>query len=61
MLQVCVDDSGRGQEPVFVLAGYVGRDRNWIEFHRDWSDLLKKTSSCVPEGKRSGKACRTVQ
>ncbi len=32
MLQVFVDDSGRGENqenPVFLLAGYVGRVRNW--------------------------------
>ena len=32
MLQVFVDDSGRGENqdnPVFLLAGYVGRFQNW--------------------------------
>ena len=32
MLQVFVDDSGRGENqenPVFLLAGYAGRVRNW--------------------------------
>jgi uncharacterized protein DUF3800 len=42
VLQVCIDDSGRGQEPVFVLAGYVARARNWEAFSHGWQDLLRK-------------------
>jgi hypothetical protein len=42
VLQVWIDDSGRGQDPVFVLAGYVGRVRNWIGFAHKWTELLGK-------------------
>jgi hypothetical protein len=42
VLQVCIDDSRRGQEPVFVLAGYVARARNWKAFSHGWQDLLRK-------------------
>jgi hypothetical protein len=42
MLQVFIDDSGRGVDPVFVLAGYVGRVRNWEEFSDRWQKALKQ-------------------
>jgi len=42
MLQVFVDDSGRGVDPVFVLAGYVGRVRNWEDFSDCWQKALKE-------------------
>lgn len=41
-LQVWVDDSGRGQEPVFVLAGYMGRVRNWEAFTHRWRGILNQ-------------------
>ena len=42
MLQVVIDDSGRGQEnePAFVLAGYIARVQNWCEFADRWQALL---------------------
>jgi hypothetical protein len=42
MLQVFIDDSGRGVDPVFVLAGYVGRVRNWEDFSDRWQKVLKQ-------------------
>ncbi len=54
MLQACVDDSGRGQDPVFILAGYVGRDRNWIELDRKWRDLLRKHRLKYLKGTEAG-------
>ncbi|MGB9380686.1 hypothetical protein [Candidatus Binatus sp.] len=42
MLQVYIDDSGRGVDPVFVLAGYVGRLRNWEEFSDRWQATLRE-------------------
>ena len=43
MLQVYIDESGRGVEPVFVLAGYIGRVRNWESFSVEWQKLLSKS------------------
>lgn len=42
LLQVVIDDSGRGQErdPAFVLAGYIARVRNWCEFADRWQAIL---------------------
>ena len=35
-LQAYIDDSGRGQEPAFVLAGYIARPDVWCEFSKEW-------------------------
>ena len=42
LLQVVIDDSGRGQErdPAFVLAGYIARVKNWEVFADDWQAAL---------------------
>jgi hypothetical protein len=42
MLQVWVDDSGRGQDPVFVLAGYIARVRNWEALADRWRGILNQ-------------------
>jgi hypothetical protein len=44
LLQVVIDDSGRGQErdPAFVLAGYVARVRNWEAFAGAWHRALSE-------------------
>ena len=45
MLQVFVDDSGRGENPdnpVFVLAGYAGRARNWEAASDDLKRIMRK-------------------
>jgi hypothetical protein len=45
MLQVFVDDSGRGENrdnPVFVLAGYAGRARNWEAAVDDLQRIMRK-------------------
>ncbi len=55
MLQAWIDDSGRGQEPVFVLAGYIGRTRNWIGFSHDWSELLRKHRLRYLKGNEAGR------
>ena len=44
MLQVFVDDSGRGENqdnPIFVLAGYGGRVRNWAAANDDLQRIMK--------------------
>jgi len=42
VLQVVIDDSGRGQErePAFVLAGYIARVQNWTAFAHEWQIAL---------------------
>jgi hypothetical protein len=44
MLQVWLDDSGKGQMPAFVLAGYFAPVENWINFSDEWKALLAKPS-----------------
>ncbi|MGA2409120.1 MAG: DUF3800 domain-containing protein [Candidatus Binataceae bacterium] len=45
MLQVFVDDSGRGENednPVFVLAGYAGSARNWESVADELKQIMSK-------------------
>jgi hypothetical protein len=42
MFQFCIDDSGTDQPPVFVLAGYLARIRNWGYFADGWQKVLRK-------------------
>src|SRR5713101_2268540 len=42
MLQVWFDDSGKGQLPAFVLAGYFGLVPGWRDFADKWQTLLEK-------------------
>ena len=39
-LQASIDDSGRGQKPVFVLAGYVAKSDDWGAFSDEWEIAL---------------------
>ena len=36
-----IDDSGRGQEPVFVLAGFIATIDQWVNFTDEWSEALR--------------------
>jgi Protein of unknown function (DUF3800) len=38
------DDSGKGQDPVYLLAGYLAGKSTWTEFNRDWHAEL----NCQP-------------
>jgi hypothetical protein len=40
MLQAYVDDSGRGQSPVFVLAGFISSPEKWALFSDEWAAVL---------------------
>lgn len=40
MLRAFFDDSGRSQEPVFVLAGFVARSEAWARFSDAWNSAL---------------------
>ena len=42
VLQIFIDDSGRGVDPAFVLAGYVGRVANWESFSDEWQKILNE-------------------
>jgi hypothetical protein len=39
-LQTVVDDSGRGNPPVFVLAGFAAKVERWVGFPEDWQAVL---------------------
>jgi hypothetical protein len=42
MLRAFFDDSGRGQEPVYVLAGFVARAEAWARFGDAWNEAIHK-------------------
>lgn len=39
-LQFYIDDSGKNDPPVFILAGFVATIDSWVEFSRRWRDAL---------------------
>jgi serine/threonine protein kinase len=39
-LQAAIDDSGRGQRPTFVFAGFVLSDEQWLPFVDEWKAVL---------------------
>ena len=47
ILQAWFDESGKGQEPVYLLAGYVGKKTMWEDFADDWQAELDRTP-CLP-------------
>ena len=45
-IQAYIDDSGiKGTDPVFVLAGFIGKAERWAEFSDAWSIHLKQSPS----------------
>jgi hypothetical protein len=42
MLKAYFDDSGRGQDPVFVLAGFLSTAGRWAAFNEDWRKELDR-------------------
>ena len=42
VLQAWFDESGKGQEPVYLLAGYIGSRTMWESFADDWQAELDK-------------------
>jgi hypothetical protein len=42
MLRAYVDDSGRGQRPNFVFAGFVARGEHWLDFDKEWKRALDR-------------------
>lgn len=40
VLESYVDDSGSGDPPVYLLAGFVARGERWLEFLERWSEAL---------------------
>ncbi len=41
MMEAYADDSGTGDPPVFLLAGFVGRAERWAEFSERWIEALR--------------------
>jgi len=58
MLQVFIDDSGRGQGPAFVLSGYLASPEVWERFSREWHAELA-TEPSVKYFKMKEAASRT--
>ncbi|MDJ0642541.1 MAG: DUF3800 domain-containing protein [Erythrobacter sp.] len=44
-LQFYIDDSGKNDPPVFVLAGFVASVERWLEFSAAWSSALEESPS----------------
>ena len=42
-LQAFIDDSGRGQDPAFVLAGWIASPEQWAEFSDEWKRMLRQS------------------
>jgi hypothetical protein len=42
-LQAFIDDSGRGQDPAFVLAGWIASPEKWAEFSDEWKRILHES------------------
>ena len=40
MMRAYVDDSGNGQPPVFLLAGFVAHGEQWEQFSGQWQEVL---------------------
>jgi hypothetical protein len=43
VLQVYVDDSGRGNQPVYVLGGWLADSTTWANFSDDWALALSQS------------------
>jgi hypothetical protein len=41
-LEAYIDDSGNGNPPVYILAGFVARAEKWTEFTEEWRLALAK-------------------
>lgn len=41
VLQAYIDDSGNGQQPVFVLAGFLAPYNHWEKFTIEWDNALR--------------------
>src|SRR5665213_561253 len=41
-LTAFIDESGKSEEPVFVMAGYIGRAEEWAAFNDEWRTVLDK-------------------
>jgi hypothetical protein len=43
VIQIWLDDSGKGQPPVFVLAAYAGGVEEWNSFAVEWQRILNQS------------------
>lgn len=44
-LQIYIDDSGKNDPPVFVLAGFLASAENWVAFSNEWRACLAREPS----------------
>jgi hypothetical protein len=56
--QAYIDDSGKGQEPVFVLAGFVAPTAAWASFSDEWAGALRGPPSLAYFKMKEAAACR---
>lgn len=58
-LQLYVDDSGKNDPPVFVLAGFIASAESWVKFSNEWRGALSSAPALdhfkmVDAGHRNG-------
>lgn len=58
MLQGFGDDTGKGNEPVFALAGFVASVELWIEFSNAWDTKIREDPAIHYFKAREAAACR---
>lgn len=45
VLKVFIDESGKGEPPVFVMAGFIARAEQWAAFNDEWNAKLREAPS----------------
>jgi hypothetical protein len=41
-LKAFIDESGKGDPSIFVMAGFIARAEEWAKFNDDWNAILEK-------------------
>lgn len=44
VMKAYIDDSGKDDPPVYVLAGFIARAEQWVGFTDEWADALSRAS-----------------
>lgn len=48
MFQAYIDESGNGDDELFVMGGYIAPAENWARFSDEWQEILEMRSSHFP-------------
>lgn len=59
-LQFYIDDSGKNDPPIFVLAGFVAHKEAWVKFSNEWKAALARAPSLDHFKMKDANACRGV-